>query len=110
MEADYSVMQESYEKAMTATKSEKSKAYEELCSQDSDGSDDIDQRIFEKLRKKAVLDLRATPAYEDCFRSSVQYTFENTLMSALETTCSKIFNSLFNEELKKGLESAKSMM
>ena len=95
---------------MSATKSEQSKAYQELCSQDSDASDDVDERIFQKLRKKALSHFRASPAYEATFGSSVNYTFEYTLMSAVETTQSKIFNLLFHEELRKALESAKSMI
>ena len=110
MEADYSVYFETYEKANTATKSEQKKAYDELCSQDSDASEDVDIRIFEKLRKKALIDLRATQTYEDNFRSSVCFTFENTLVSAMESTCENIFDSFFHDELKKALEAAKSMV
>ena len=108
-EADFSVRGKVHEKALSATKSEQSKAYQELCSQDSDASDDVDERIFQKLRKKALSHFRASPAYEATFGSSVNYTFEYTLMSAMETTQSKIFNLLFHEELRKALESTKSM-
>ena len=110
MEADYSVWLETHKKANTATKSEQKKAYDELCSQDSDASEDVDIRIFEKLRKKALIDLRATQTYEDNFRSSVCFTFENTLVSAMESTCENIFDSFFHDELKKALEAAKSMV
>ena len=86
------------------------KAYDELCSQDSDASEDVDIRIFEKLRKKALIDLRATQTYEDNFRSSVCFTFENTLVSAMESTCENIFDSFFHDKLNKALEAAKSMV
>ena len=48
--------------------------------------------------------------YEETFRASIHFTFENTLFSAMSKTYSNVFNSMLNGELEKANESAKNMV
>ena len=91
-------------KVSNATKSERMQAYQELDSEDSDASNDDFDRVVNKLGKKALIFLRASPEYEETFRASIHFTFENTLFSAMSKTYSNVFNSMLNGELEKANE------
>ena len=110
IEADISIQNDIRIKVSNASKSERKQAYEELGSEDSDASDDDFDRVVKRLGKKALIFLRASPEYEETFRASIHFTFENTLFSAMSKTYSNVFNSMLNGELEKANESVKNMV
>ena len=109
-EADASIIQNVYEKILNPTKSELADVYDELRSDDSDADDNIYERQAKKLQKKAMANLKATPEYEENFRSSIHFTFENTLFSAMNSSYKNIFDSMFNTELQNVLNSVKESL
>ena len=60
----------------------------------------MDEKVDPALNKEIVY-ARKERENQEAFKNSVQATFEETLLSTMESTFSKMIDSMYIEELKK---------